>query len=416
MSKALWIVVLAMAGSSSLARAAVTTLKQVQVSGGSQIDLLFDAKVSKGQIKTEFFNDIVQVSLTDANVYPAKISSINGGNLVKIFAYQYAPKLVRCRITVRGKAETYKDRVRVSPSGKMLTIRFDQDNVGTDRIAVQASAPARVAPGAESETTVAVGGGEEAARLANAEERALLERVMNAQKAGEKDTAGAPVAVHNGAGAAKDAPAQKLTGRDSSRAPVGLTGRAKPLPGFGGVLAKLAAVIAAFGLIALLLKKFLGGRGEKLDENQMMGALGRFAKGGLGRTFGRKEKMIEVLSTHYLGPKKSIAVVRVGGRTLVLGVSNESINLITQLGGNPADVSDEDLGAGPELDTGAGAHAAGPAVFADLLKSESSKPAFSAPIAGRGMQVSQLAGAPAPTGATGVRARIRSRVEGLKPL
>ena len=59
---------------------ATTALKQVQVSNGSQVDLLFDGKVSAGQIKTEFFNDIIQFSLTDVSVYPAKISSVNGGD------------------------------------------------------------------------------------------------------------------------------------------------------------------------------------------------------------------------------------------------------------------------------------------------------------------------------------------------
>src|SRR5262249_32274810 len=34
---------------------------------------------------------------------------------------------------------------------------------------------------------------------------------------------------------------------------------------------------------------------------------------------------------HYLGPKKSIAVVRIQGRLLVVGITNENINLISQL-------------------------------------------------------------------------------------
>ena len=71
----------------------------------------------------------------------------------------------------------------------------------------------------------------------------------------------------------------------------------------------------------VMLSKFFGGHGS---------AVSRIAKKGLGR----KGKMIEVVSNHYLGPKKSIAVVRVAGRVLVLGVSNESINLITQLSGD----------------------------------------------------------------------------------
>jgi len=45
------------------------------------------------------------------------------------------------------------------------------------------------------------------------------------------------------------------------------------------------------------------------------------------------------LSNHSLGPRKSIAVVRIGGRRLVLGVTNEAIHLITQLDGTEDGVS-----------------------------------------------------------------------------
>lgn len=120
---------------------------------------------------------------------------------------------------------------------------------------------------------------------------------------------------------------------------------------------------------------------------------------------GRNQRMIEVLSTHYLGPKKSIAVVRVAGRVLVLGVSNESINLITQLSGEDAaesiDLGEFGLPKGPSAPSrgvgaggaaGTGATAAGNAIFADLLQTERAK---SGP---------------------NVRAQIRNRLEGLKQL
>ncbi|MEK7692156.1 MAG: hypothetical protein AAB425_14165, partial [Bdellovibrionota bacterium] len=64
-------------------------LKQVAVADGSRVDLLFDGKIDKKQIKTEYFRDIVQVTLTDATVYPAKISNVSGsGSLKKVFANQ----------------------------------------------------------------------------------------------------------------------------------------------------------------------------------------------------------------------------------------------------------------------------------------------------------------------------------------
>lgn len=44
-----------------------------------------------------------------------------------------------------------------------------------------------------------------------------------------------------------------------------------------------------------------------------------------------KEKMIQVLATHYLGSKKSIMIMKVPGKILVVGITNDSIRLLTRL-------------------------------------------------------------------------------------
>jgi flagellar biogenesis protein FliO len=146
-------------------------------------------------------------------------------------------------------------------------------------------------------------------------------------------------------------------------------------------------------------------------------------KRGLGR-YGKTGKMIEVVSTHYLGPKKSIAVVKVAGRMLVLGVSQDNISLITQLGAtaalDEAAVDDLDLealgvqGVAPRQETrmaereapGTGARAA----FGALLADEASRPSATAAARMPAMPVL------APPEPEGVRARIRTRLEGMKPL
>lgn len=48
-------------------------------------------------------------------------------------------------------------------------------------------------------------------------------------------------------------------------------------------------------------------------------------------TAGGKGRLIQVLGNQYLGVKKSIAVVRVPGNILVLGIGNEQINLLTKI-------------------------------------------------------------------------------------
>ncbi|WP_054031324.1 FliO/MopB family protein [Desulfatitalea tepidiphila] len=48
-------------------------------------------------------------------------------------------------------------------------------------------------------------------------------------------------------------------------------------------------------------------------------------------TVGGRGRLIQVLGSQYLGVKKSIAVVRVPGNILVLGIGNEQINLLTKI-------------------------------------------------------------------------------------
>jgi flagellar biogenesis protein FliO len=381
-------------------------LKQVQASG-TRVDLLFDGKISRAQIKTEFFNDIIQLSMTDAAVYPAKISSITGGDLTKVFAYQYAPKLVRCRLSVKGKAEDFKSRLIIDQKGNMLTIRFDETTDSIASHSAQAVRPQKKAKAADADNDDNDPG-----------EKALLERILNnvkpaeAQKAAEQKADAKADAKAEAKTEAPRAPAQAEPKREAAamQGPQPLA-TGKPLLSPVTMVIKMFAVLALFGLCAIGLKKLLNAGGTRKG-----GALSRFLQKSMSR-YGKAGKMIEVVSTHHLGPKKSIAVVKVAGRNLVLGISQDSINLITQLdgaeafdgGGAPeAELDDIDLAAlgvrGAQAYTGttapagsrAGATApAGASAFDNVLSEEATRPQLE------------------PNGA---RARIRSRLEGMKPL
>jgi flagellar biogenesis protein FliO len=368
---------------------ALTTLKQVNVTNASQIDLLFDGRIEKDQIKTEFFNDIVQVSLTGVSVYPAKISSITGGKLLKVFAYQYAPKLVRCRITVAGKADGFKDLLHISSKGKVLTVRYS--GPVSDSIGSSAAMPERVALGGASDGSPAAkaGSSQASADLEALEEKAFRERVLKGSV-----TAADVSAVNENVG---------------THGPKSLGMNKKPLSPLSA-LWKLVVVLAFFMIVAFGVKRFLGRSGSSATSGTgtgMLGAIGRFARGKLGSG----GKMIEVISTHHLGPKKSIAIVKVGGSTLVLGVTSESINLITRLSDDADDVAD--LGGLDGENTG-NSSAASMAVSADgpmfsefLVKSAvpTSEKVVASTNSARGIYT------PA-----SVRERIRSRLEGLKQL
>ena len=448
---------------------AATNLRQVQVTNGSQIDLLFDGKIKKEQIKAEFFNDIIQLSLTDATVYPAKISSVSGGNLIKIFAYQYAPKLVRCRLTVKGKAEDYKDLLSFSPKGRILTVALSGSNdhaEKSDQITLSSAQAARVVPGSQGDHSPAAKADGSSAPVQigpvvptqgmNSEEKALLEKVVK----GTAAQADAPHPTSPAKTALKIEPVTSQTNHEdelqsgkSTRAVLG-SGKEPPSP-FGAFM-KLIFVVAVFGVIALLAKKFLSQTGS--TDQGVAGKISRFVSKGLGK----KGALVEVVATHYLGPKKSISIVKVAGRTLVLGVTQESIQLITQFNEditapdfekevigemdfqdepalknrNPvmaqaayrssyAQGSGQGNASAASQGNGSGATAAGPAVFSEVFSQEKNRTSLPMP-SQREIQAAVLEQQQAlsrsssqnlqDAAGAGVRSQIRSKLEGLKPL
>jgi flagellar biogenesis protein FliO len=349
---------------STMEAGAALNLKKVQVTDRTQIDLIFDGKISANNVTTEFFNDIIQLNLNEAAVYPAKISALSGTEFTKVFAYQYSPKLVRCRFTVKGKAEDFKERIQLKSNGKILTLRI----------------------GAEGETSAN-------AKLSS-DEKVLLDRIMSAQAAPIKPTE--QKAVEPKANEIKT-PETKPTKRQPFTS-------ARPLPSPFRSFGMLFAVISVLGVVLLLIRK--ASRGKAIEGHKgFKGFIGKIAN-QVG--INAKPKMIEMVANHYLGPKKSIAVLRVAGRLLVVGVTNENINLIAQLPVGASANLDEtleeltvpDLGpvlgaalAKPTMPAAAApSPLSSPAIFSDMLQAEKNRPNAS------------------------VRAQIRTRLEGMKQL
>jgi flagellar protein FliO/FliZ len=370
----------------SSADKSLINIKQVQVSETDRVDILLDGKIDSSQIRTEYINDIIQLSVSDASVYPAKISSVSGKDLSKIFIYQYAPRLVRVRLTVKGKAEAFQGKVQVKPAGKMLTIRLD-GGATIDKVvssAAQAKKDGAQAPSAN----------------VDAEERALLEKVLKAPVAKAAEAPAEKPTERSAAGenSASEAQQQKSTKRRESKGE-SLTGRKESFSPIR-MLASLMGVVLILGAALFGLKKLASSRSRD-------GAVGRWVR----KSLGRPEKMIEVVATHHLGPKKSIHMVKVAGRTLVLGVADDSINLITELNGAISSHS-----AAAPASNSAGGDEDFLCALGEQIAQESGRPAISG--TGAGATAAGPVGyqAPRPAPGLGARDRIRSRLEGMKQL
>ncbi len=79
------------------------------------------------------------------------------------------------------------------------------------------------------------------------------------------------------------------------------------------------AIVKMLGALALVIVCIYGGL--HLVKKSM---------GRMQRQAGRS-KMIEVLETQYVGPKKAVSLVRVGNRAVLLGVTDGTINVLTEL-------------------------------------------------------------------------------------
>lgn len=388
-----------------------------------QVDLLFDGNITKNQIRKEFINDVIQVVLNDVSVYPAKISSINNSVVTKIFAYQYTPKMVRCRLTVKGRAENFQNSLEVVPNGRILTLKLKdpasknsitlgksetivhhmvhqvvhqvahqaiepQDEFATNhRINAKANTkeiqreiprerPSEILGATNSKPDTSKPDIKDAQDAAEQlEEKKLLEKISGSVPSTISDTPIARQAAHPDKNPSNTTANNTSTGKP-------LLGAAKPFPSPFKAFAKMIAVLAIFGIVALALKKLASSK---------KGLLEKISKSG----FARKGKFIEVLSTQYLGPKQSVAVVKIAGRVLVLGVSGDGISLITDISGTdfPADIP----AAMSDMTATSTFKPFGNKAFSDLLTVEKGKPVKVSP-------------------ALGIRSRIKDRIEGLKSL
>ena len=93
---------------------------------------------------------------------------------------------------------------------------------------------------------------------------------------------------------------------------------AAPLTGGAATFSLAASIFKAIGALALILGLML-----------LMARL--FRKLGSGIGVMGQNTLINVLETRMLGSKKQVSVIEVGGEVLVLGVTDQQINLLSRL-------------------------------------------------------------------------------------
>jgi len=254
----------------------------VETNGNQRIVLKFSSPVNKEQVKVDFQRNFIQFSLAGVSAFPARNQEIKSEVLDKVFTYQYQPDLARARILLKEDSQKYKDRTTWNlENNTALVIEIGANN--SDLITTRAAATKKTIKSSSAISSV----------NAVEEEKIVKEILADTKKTNVEDE---PLFTHS-----KSLNKESSEKIEKKESPI-----KKTLTGLLTVLALMAGL--AFGF-----KKFAQGRGIQL--------------GG-----GRQGKVIDVISTHMLGAKKSITLVKIGEQYMVLGVTGENINLLSVLG------------------------------------------------------------------------------------
>lgn len=358
----------------NFAQAEVPVLRKISSVDG-RVQLQFDRRVDLKQVDTEFFKDIIQLNIRGASVYPAKIVSVENPQISKVFAYQYTPKLVRCRFTVKGKADVLKDHLKLSAESGTLIINLDSAVFKKDEIPIQAAQALRAGPTGDEKKE---------------------ERSSSATLNSAPDVAVSP----------------KIN--DSTNANSLFLSKMKDSH------ISLRPLWSLMGIVVLMVLCVIIVARRRKGSSRLGNIAGVFDFISQGK-FRSTSTNFRIVSSYYLAPRKKLMVVELAGKTLVLGLSEQSIQLITELDdfGSSSEESQDISRKILENKPAAGARAAGPGTFSSVLSNESEQMDPGEGVSDYLMSSKtslEEGGFPSDETSATTRERIRQRMKGMKVL
>ena len=282
-----------------------------------------------------FYEKSVQLDFPGAFIEPAKKSFTADSSMVtKVFASQFDGETLRVRFHIKPGTDDIKERFKLVSQGRFIIVRFDTNHVEPVIASVKVVSDT-------TQNTEVMGDKELAEFLSRASEKMKRQEEILAPAVKKKEPtieknetqlseikfkrAGMGVAplvdqikkaaLYNSDEDKKDAVPNKskITTKDNKgfslkdSRPIG-----KPMELVPSGLKMISMFALVLGLMFLI---FFG-----------------FKKYVLKNTaFGGGNKLVNVLGTWFLGPKKNIALVEVAGEVLVLGISQDSITLLSSI-------------------------------------------------------------------------------------
>ena len=278
----------------------------------TKIEIKFD--VMPGDEKILYRDEFVQIEFPETYVDPPKQWLKVEDEIVKnIFVYQFDANTVRVRLFTYGNAVNIRERISISRENNGVMISYDQEPaVVNKKVTVAAKVKAKKELKKSNAAPVEI-------NLPLTAEKVSPPQQTDSIAGSEKDTQ--YVIANNEEPSSEQLPAEAFTDLNKPESlPVkqdteeGMSELVKDTPSFSSSVIKmvtaLGIVLSLLFAVVYLVKKYLG---------KKIGLAGQ-------------EQKIRVLTSTYLGPKKSIALVEVAGEKIVVGVTATHISMLTKVG------------------------------------------------------------------------------------
>lgn len=254
------------------------TLKKVSSyskDGAFFAELTFDQAVSKENVSLDYINETVQVNLSNTDMDKSISTKVTDEKVNSVYTYKLDDGSVRSRIIYKKgiQASDFQNSTVADVQGNTVTVKISD----------------RAAPAATVDTT--------AAATATAEKVSDEDLAQAAQWLEKEDAKAAEIKANE---QKKETEIPVLAAKTEDVAAKKTTSTSRILLSLGLVLGLL------FGF-SVFLKRFIK------------------------KTPLKKNSQIKIITQHYLGPKKSLAIIRVAGESMLIGVTDQNINLIKPL-------------------------------------------------------------------------------------
>ena len=284
-----------------------------------------------------FYEKSVQLDFPGAFIEPAKKSfSADSSMVTKVFASQFDGETLRVRFHIKPGTDDIEERFKLVSQGRFIIVRFDTDYV--EPVIASSKAVSK-----KTQNTDVMGDKELADFLSRASEKMKRQEEILASAVKkeeptiqEVETQSSEIKVKRaGMGVAplvdqikkaalsnsdedkKDVVLNKSKTKITTKDNTGFSLKdsrptGKPMEMIPSGMKMISMFAVVLGLMFLI---FFG-----------------FKKYVLKNTaFGGGNKLVNVLGTWFLGPKKNIALVEVAGEILVLGMSQDNITLLSSI-------------------------------------------------------------------------------------